>query len=434
MPAPSALFVTGQGAGAHASITGAAMLAHHYPNASVYQLSDSGVGVSAHLGIAPPEWNADAHFPKYLGSSATIYTISGLYLTVASRFPRMMMSEYSSAYDSRAVFDYDYYGGEGARAWSDGVQEQIVQLRAAMPRFASYIVPGWMHGILGRPEFYAASQSADPSVSEEPVRLSDWIGGLMTETYPPSIDCGSDCGGPAFGDSGANAEWDCVLSPTSPPKPQAAKVGVVFGLDEPAGVVAPGFDVKACAAGDVDCASPLDTATTDALGRASLSLPTGDTGFGGYLFVQGEPGLSSRFFFRPPVRRWWHPLLTGTRWPFASQGALQMLAGAFDVQLLTGTGVLAVVPLDCQSSITKDVAVRLDDGGVIGVVNRGRLPDGYWDPTGLTTSTGYVAYFLNVPPGDHNVTVRRGGVPIVSRTFHVAASSLTAVIGLGPGH
>lgn len=417
VPAPEAVFVTGHSAGAYASITGAARIAHHYPHASVFQLGDSGVGVTAEPGFARPEWNVRAHFPAYLGSVEQLDSIDDLYRAVAHAFPNLVMSEYTSAYDDEAAAYYDHFGGSGVRAWAAGARANLADLHATLPRFASYVAPGWMHTIENQAEFY--------EVRVQGVRLTDWVSHLMTRQKPASVGCGDDCGGPAFGDSGAPAEWACLGSPGTRPAPAAQKIDAEFLLTDQEGMPVPGVAVEACSRWDRDCKTPVSQATTDELGMAALSLPTGKIGFRGFLFVSGEKGFADRFYFRPPMRRWWQPWLMGSSWSYSTRGFIGELAATFGRGVHQGKGHLAVLTLDCAGSATKNVGVRVD----------GRGPDGYWDKdSGLGTSGGQVAYFLNLDAGEHHVQELKDGKSIASTTVYVGPSSLTSLYGLGPGY
>lgn len=414
---PEAVFVTGHSAGAYASITGAARLAHHYPHASIVQLGDSGVGVTAQPGLVHPEWKVRAHFPAYLTPLQQLDSIDDLYRAVAQAFPNLMLSEYTSAYDDNAAAYFDLFGGAGVRAWSRGARANLADLHATLPRFASYVAPGWMHTIENQAEFY--------EVRTHGVRLTDWVSQLMTRQNPASVGCGNDCGGPAFGDSGAPAEWACLDSPVTRPAPEAARIDAQFLLTDPEGTPAPGVEVKACSRSDEHCKTPVWKATTDQLGVAALSLPTGSIGFRGFLLVSGETGFFDRFYFLPPVRRWWHPWLVGSSWSYSTRAFIGELATTFGRGVHHGKGHLAVLTLDCAGSATKNVSVRVD----------GHAPDGYWDKdNGLGTSEGQVAYFLNLDPGDHLVSEFRNGKRIAHTSVYVGRSSLTSVYGLGPGY
>jgi hypothetical protein len=417
LSAPDAVFVTGQSAGAYASLTGAALVAHHYPDASVYQLGDSGVGVSAQPGFVAPEWHARRRFPASLGPLADIHSINDLYRAVAAAFPNVMLSEYTSAYDDSAAAQYRYYGGGGVRAWAVAARADLADLQATLPRFASYRAPGWMHTIENQPDFY--------DVGIGSVHLDAWVSSLMTRAAPASVGCGDDCGGPVFGDSGAPQEWSCLGKPLSHLTPAARHVPAAFMLTDSAGLPASGIVVRACSRTDPYCISPVSRGVTNSLGAAQLLVPTRTSGFRGFLFASGEKDYWDRFYFRPAIRRWWHPWMTGSAWPYATRAVVRKLAKSFGIPVDAGKGALAVLTLDCANSATKEVTVRLD----------GRPPDGYWDRDwNYVVSSGQIAYFLNLDQGFHNVREIRDGKEVAQGTFFVAPSSFTSVYGLGPGN
>jgi hypothetical protein len=61
--------------------------------------------------------------------------------------------------------------------------------------------------------------------------------------------------------------------------------------------------VTACALDDISCENPLDTATSGADGRFTVTLPTGQAGFDGYLTMEHEDLTPTLFFLWPPVTR-----------------------------------------------------------------------------------------------------------------------------------
>ena len=103
---------------------------------------------------------------------------------------------------------------------------------------------------------------------------------------------------------------------------------------------------------------------------------------------------------------------------------MESLAEGLGVTLDPSMGALMLLTHDCANSATADVTVRVE----------GRAPDGFFDePLGNNPDHGFLVYFLNLDPGDHEVTVTRDDVTIATDSFYVESGALTSVLGLGPG-
>jgi hypothetical protein len=117
-----------------------------------------------------------------------------------------------------------------------------------------------------------------------------------------------------------------------------------------------GLNVKACSRTDLDCTAPVGTATTDANGAFTLTVPPGPNGFDGYVDLSGSNLYPTLYYFLPPV------IVGGTRGKLRlpSSDTITALAGGISVELDTTRGHLAMVPWDCTMSPAPGVSITID--------------------------------------------------------------------------
>ena len=181
VPSPQTIFVTGTSAGSIPTPVYAAALSKHYPRARVVQLGDgSGAFVNASglttswLGL--PALRAFNVFPRI--DSATL-TYPALYRLAAQSSSRIAFAEINSADDTTQAF-FLHATDSSSPPVSVLLARNYAELKEAVPAFRSYTMPGPLHTIIERREFYATTFDG--------VRLRDWVDALLNGA--PARDVG----------------------------------------------------------------------------------------------------------------------------------------------------------------------------------------------------------------------------------------------------
>jgi len=207
--------------------------------------------------------------------------------------------------------------------------------------------------------------------------------------------------------------FECVGSVSWPDAP-AASLDATFQSFQDAdppdgdGMAIDGLAVAVCAAAS-DCASPLDTGTTDATGAVTLTLPTPGQGFTGYLRATATGRLPLRMSFFPPIAT------SESRWLAASHRKTVFTAA--QLESLVGGGythdparaVVIATTTDCMGNFSDAVDVSL---GGTAAVNAGG--DSLW---------------VDVAPGTVELvaTLRSTGEEIARMNVQAVAGEITAV-------
>jgi hypothetical protein len=181
VPSPRTIFITGESAGSVPTPVYAAAVSKHYSRARVVQLGDaSGAYVNASgvttswLGL--PALRALNVLPRV--DSATL-TYPGLYRLAAQSSSRIAFAEVNSANDSTQSF-FLHATDPSSPAVSELLARNYAELKEAMPAFRSYTMPGPLHTIIERREFYTTTVDG--------VRLRDWVDALVNGA--PARDVG----------------------------------------------------------------------------------------------------------------------------------------------------------------------------------------------------------------------------------------------------
>jgi hypothetical protein len=155
---PEVLFVSGGSAGAIPSPVFASQLARLYPKARVVQLGDgAGAYRSARISGLLTEWGATPalkHDPFYRDLDPVAATFEDLYVRAAAA-PNLRLAQINSASDQIQVFFLTQLGHQ-VSALPPLLSGNLKQVREASASFRSYTMPGVLHTILQRPEFYTA--------------------------------------------------------------------------------------------------------------------------------------------------------------------------------------------------------------------------------------------------------------------------------------
>jgi hypothetical protein len=172
VPSPHTIVVTGESAGSVPTPVYAAVVSKHYPRARVVQLGDgSGAYVNASgvttswLGLPP--LRAFNVFPSI--DSATL-TYPALYRLAARSSARIAFAEINSAEDTTQAF-FLHATNPSSPAVPMLLAGNYAEIRSALPAFRSYTMPGPLHTIIERREFYTTSVDG--------IRLRDWVDALV---------------------------------------------------------------------------------------------------------------------------------------------------------------------------------------------------------------------------------------------------------------
>jgi hypothetical protein len=195
VPSPQTILVTGESAGSIPTPVYAAAVSKHYSRARVVQLGDgsgsyvnaTGITTSWHglqgiraLQALPPLDSATLTYPE-------------LYDLAARSSPRITFAQINSANDSTQSF-FLRAVDRSAPTVPVLLAQNFAMIKRAVPSFETYTVPGVMHTIIPRAEFYTTSVDG--------VRLRDWVAALLagapacsvSERSAPPSSCVRDVG------------------------------------------------------------------------------------------------------------------------------------------------------------------------------------------------------------------------------------------------
>lgn len=190
-----------------------------------------------------------------------------------------------------------------------------------------------------------------------------------------------------------------------------------------------GLLVKACAASDDACTSPLPgtAPTTDAEGRADAKLYSG---FNGYLELTGPEGAS---YIPAPTLSYMRALDKNNppKLPaleLYSKPFLDAIVGSIDRTFEEKLGILFFIALDCEGNPAADVQVRAEpiaQETYAFYTDKARTPS----ITQQVTSADGAGGFVNLAPGRVVVTASRvGGGQIARAEFVIREGSITDVL------
>lgn len=223
-------------------------------------------------------------------------------------------------------------------------------------------------------------------------------------------------------------DWSCA-GKVSVPVAKTPETVVTLTVTTFQGTLLPGMTVKACTALDLDCTKPLDTATTNAQGVATLTvrgpLPVGD-GFAGYFDI--APPADPDAAAPPPIV----PFLDFLAYPL-SEGAVTITATGIapsdlaNFRALAGvspgdasaSGDLVLVAFDCQFELAQGVALQASSLGV-DLTSRIRYIAGAGvSQTATATDTTGIAFLFGAPAmQDVSVTGTPARIGSAVGTFH----------------
>jgi hypothetical protein len=239
-------------------------------------------------------------------------------------------------------------------------------------------------------------------------------------------------GGPTdTGPPPAGGDWSCVGNVPTETASQTS-IDITANIVDFATGAAPAstLNVKACASKtDNVCATPVATTTSDATGKAVISIPlTGGRGFAGYLEVTGTNYIRYLWYFsRPLVKSRAFPLnvLTVATLDDPTNGLLVSL-GVIPPD--STRGHLAVNTTDCQDVDAPGVQITTDDGDSASVPFY--LSDGLLSNKATETQKPYaLGGFFNLKPGIVTATATPTalGHAMGQNTLIIAPHTLTTI-------
>lgn len=179
---PSLVFVTGTSAGAIPTPFYASLVALHYPRARVVQLGDAAGGYRAQAipGILA-HWGATSALKRdaaFRGIDSATMTFETLYVVAARTTPRVSFAQYNSAEDNVQLSFLSMLGVHDVPL-ARLLAANHADIRRANSALRTYTIPGHMHTILLRPEFYTLAMDS--------IAIRDWVAGLLDGTRMPDV-------------------------------------------------------------------------------------------------------------------------------------------------------------------------------------------------------------------------------------------------------
>ena len=178
--APQTILVTGESAGSVPTPFYAAILADRYPTARIVQLGDASSAYDG-VGRRTANWSIFSRLRvanAFRGIDTTTFNYLTLFQLAARSSSRITFAVVNSVEDSSQAF-YLRALDPNSPTVRTMLARHDRELSDSIPRFHSYTYPGWMHTIIGRPEFY--------TMTVDGVRLRDWLAELIDGSDVPSV-------------------------------------------------------------------------------------------------------------------------------------------------------------------------------------------------------------------------------------------------------
>lgn len=258
----------------------------------------------------------------------------------------------------------------------------------------------------------------------------------MTD-YENWVGCTNQCATPCQ----PGQSWACLQSATlwpGPPTVGMVTFSVTF-VNFTAAAPFVGTAVKACSKLDYTCTSPLASATADSTGLVTLTVPTGTTGFDGYLEVTGGQDDTGAAVF--PALWYPVPFVVADGWrgqtTLPATDELQTIIGATGTTIDPTRGSIAMNAVDCAFTPAAGVsftAVPIDSKTVSYY-----LVGGVPVTTATQTDQSGIGAFANVPTTSpagltvvSAISTTAGGKSLGSLSFVVRPGMLTTSSSFPP--
>jgi hypothetical protein len=260
---------------------------------------------------------------------------------------------------------------------------------------------------------------------------------LITKTDDTQCSTNDDCRkrGAAFASAvcvanacQVNGALSCIGSAKAQPTPPPGNVKITMSFfDEVSNTKQlAGVTVRACSKLDVTCASPLpnSTATSDAQGNATFTLPAG---FDGYLEINGSSTMSALWYFSP------FPVTDGTyNVGLLSPNDFQLIAQTSGATIDANAGHSFNLALDCTAKYgTFTAGMSFDADKKTSGTRPFYVINGLPSTTATATDASGIGGFANLPPGVVTVTAtlqstgaRSGSASVLIRTGVITYSPI----------
>ncbi len=233
-------------------------------------------------------------------------------------------------------------------------------------------------------------------------------------------------------DAGSSGPWGCIgnvgwVSPNpSEPLTRVMMFQKLVGRQPMTNL-----DVLVCPPFDLQCSSPLATATTDEDGLAELPLYRG---FDGHVFVPSVPTMPDMlptlvFFLPPPQESVTEAPATVVLSTFDEISAVASMGG---VDLQQGYGQVTFTAFDCEEERAAGVSVSVEPS--TGETAPFYVSDnGFPSPAMTATSSTGEGAIINVPPGTITVTASTEEHGVIMRASILVLEDGITGIGIAPG-
>lgn len=214
-------------------------------------------------------------------------------------------------------------------------------------------------------------------------------------------------------------DWSCVGAVDWPAAGQATATVTVQTVDPVnASLFAAVVSVNLCAEDDPDCATPLDTQQTSALGMATFTVPVGEDGFSGYFEGTAEGRLVGLSYDSRPITEDGRTVLLG----MADPDVLDTL-GLRD----PARGSIGAQVTDCAGSLSAGVSLAVDIADAMTLIGYSTSKTPFDQTATATSSAGRGAAAL-VPAGQTTLTfISETAGQLATRTVHVRADAFTTL-------
>jgi hypothetical protein len=228
------------------------------------------------------------------------------------------------------------------------------------------------------------------------------------------------------------AEWACLDTrpePVTPSGPHQIQAHFQHMVSQ-----SPMKDVtvRVCRKLDVECSGPESMAVTDAKGDATLTVPSG---FTGYMAMSREDLMPTRYYFSPAVNQ---DLTIASVQLVELPLVKALVMNASEAPLSDDRGLILVSAFDCMqvgaAGIEFASADADDESNVFYAVN------GQPSITTTETQTGGFGGFLNAPTGNFTIDARRtsdgraiGAVGVLVRPGELTITRLVATYQIATG-
>lgn len=239
-----------------------------------------------------------------------------------------------------------------------------------------------------------------------------------------TIDSSSDSSSDTAETTPTGPNWSCLGDPRRP-APSAASLDFPLltksALD---GSAAAGMEIKVCAGSDLACPTVIDAQTTDAEGKASVTIPMGESGFVGFALITKADYVDTIALANVPIVT---PRTAPVNLDVLKTSELALISAALGAVDPT-RGQVVVGTWDCGLTPAEGVtlAVAEADARSTRFYIAGALPSKEATETDARGGGG----FLNIPVGEAHVTATRAadGAPIGTATVPVVAGKITIVV------